>query len=159
MRRNKEVLEKARECAFLLLKFRLRSEKEVYVRLKRKKFAEDVIKKTITFLKDKQFISDSVFAKTWVSSRVKRKLGLRGIKEELKLKGVDEGLIDTAVSEIKKDYCESKIIRDIAEERLSKLKGIEPYQAKQKVYAYLLRRGFTLETIMDILNQLCSQAN
>ena len=159
MRRNKDVLEKAREYAFLLLKFRLRSENELYVRLKRKKFAEDVIKKTITFLKDKQFISDSVFAKTWASSRVKRNLGLRRIKEELRLKGIDKGLVDTTVSEIKKDYSESKIIRDIAEEKLSKLKGIEPYQAKQKVYAYLLRRGFTPETIMDVLNQLCSRAN
>jgi len=157
--RSKDPLERAREYAFLLLKFRLRSENELYLRLKDKKFAEDVIKKTIAFLRDKEFINDNVFTKTWISSRIKRKLGLRRIREELRLKGVDRGLIDTAVLEVKKDYSENKIIRDIAEERLSKLNGIEPYQAKQKVYAYLLRRGFTPETVLDVLGQLCSRAN
>lgn len=159
MIRSKDPLERAREYAFLLLKFRLRSENELYLRLKDKKFAEDVIKKTIAFLRDKEFINDNVFTKTWISSRIKRKLGLRRIREELRLKGVDRGLIDTAVLEVKKDYSENKIIRDIAEERLSKLNGIEPYQAKQKVYAYLLRRGFTPETVLDVLGQLCSRAN
>jgi regulatory protein len=156
---NREPCEKARAYAFLLLKFRLRSEKELYDRLKSKKFPDSVIKKTLKFLKDKQFIHDPAFAKAWVSFRVKRRLGLRRIEEELKLKGVNRELIDSAVSEIKKDYSESGIIRDIAQERLGRLKGIEPYQAKRKVYAYLLRRGFIPETIMDILNQLCSPVN
>ncbi|MGA2775043.1 MAG: regulatory protein RecX [Candidatus Omnitrophota bacterium] len=159
MRSKQDPFEKAREYAFLLLKFRLRSEKELYSRLKHKKFPDDVIKNTIKFLKDKQFIDDSAFVKVWASSRIKRRLGLRRIKDELRVKGVDSELIDSAVSEINKDYCESRIIRDIAEERLNRLKGVEPYKAKQKVYAYLLRRGFLPETITDILNQLCSRAN
>jgi len=156
---NHELSEKARAYAFLLLKFRLRSEKELFDRLKRKKFPDSVIKKTIKFLKDKQFIHDSVFAKAWANSRVKRRLGLRRIEEELKLKGVNRELIDSIISDIKKDYSESGIIRDIAQERLGRLKGIEPDQAKRKVYAYLLRRGFIPETIMDILNQLCLPVN
>ena len=42
MRNKEELLQKAREYAFLLLKFRLRSEKEIYSRLKQKKFAEEI---------------------------------------------------------------------------------------------------------------------
>ena len=59
-------------------------------------------------------------------------------------------------TEIKNDYSEIEIIKDIVEEKLNKLKGIEPKHAKRKVYGYLLRRGFTPETIMDVL---CSPAN
>ena len=52
----------AKEYAFLLLKFRLRSEKELAQRLRQKKFSETIIQDTLTFLKDKQFIDDQIFA-------------------------------------------------------------------------------------------------
>ena len=154
MRSADESFEKAREYAFLLLKFRLRSEKELYQRLKNKKFTDSIIKKVIVFLKDKQFIHDPTFVKAWVGSSIKKKLGLRRIEEELRLKGIDKGLIDNAVLGIKKDYSQSQVLRDIAQDKLSRLKGVEPYQAKKKVYAYLLRRGFASEEIVDALDQI-----
>jgi regulatory protein len=156
---KQDPFEKAREYAFLLLKFRLRSEEELYSRLKSKKFPDNVIKNTIKFLKDKQFINDPTFAKAWADSRIKKGLGLRRVREELRIKGVGRVLIDSTILEIEKNYSESSIIKDIAEERLNRLKGVEPYKRKQRVYAYLLRRGFLPETITDILNQLCSRAN
>jgi regulatory protein len=147
-------LQKAKEYAFLLLKFRLRSEKELYERLKRKKFDADIIKEVLKFLKEKDFLNDKIFAKAWIDSRLKRPLGLRRIKEELKLKGIDKEIIDSQISEIKKDYPEEEIVKKIARQRLNKLKNIEPRKAKNRLYAYLLRRGFSPEIIIDVINQL-----
>lgn len=152
MKSNKELLQKAKEYAFLLLKFRLRSEKELCQRLKKKRFHEEIIRETVSFLKDKGFIDDNLFAKTWIESRLKKPLGLRKIKQELNLKGIDKEIIDTQISEIKKDYCEQDLVKKIAKVRLSKLKGIEPRKAKRRVYAYLLRRGFSPEIIIDALS-------
>ena len=159
MRNKEELLQKAREYAFLLLKFRLRSEKEIYSRLKQKKFAEEIIKETILFLKDKGFIDDSNFTKVWIESRLKRPLGLRRIKQELNLKGIAKEIIDTQLSQIKAGYFESDIVAKIAEARLSKLKDIEPENIKRRLYAYLLRRGFSPEVVMDVIAQLCKHTD
>lgn len=159
MKNNQELLQKARDYAFLLLKFRPRSEKELYARLKKKKITEEIIRETLAFLKDKGFIDDQLFAKTWIESRLKRPLGLRRIKEELKLKGIDKEIIESQIHELKKTYTEPDIVIKIAKARLSKLKGIEPQKAKRRVYAYLLRRGFSPEIVIDAINQLCKQTS
>ena len=149
-----DLLQKSKNYAFLLLKFRLRSENEIRQRLKKKKFTTDVIESTVSFLKDKRFIDDNYFAKTWVESRIKRPLGIRRLSTELRIKGIDKSIIDTQINEIKKNYSEEGLVREIAINRLSKLKDIDPQKAKKRVYAYLLRRGFSPEIVIDVLIQM-----
>jgi len=146
--------EKARGYAFLLLKFRLRSEKELALRLRQKKFSEAVIQETIHFLKEKEFIDDRVFAQGWVASRLKRPFGLRRIRQELALKGLDKEVIEEALERVKEHYSESEVISQLAEQRFSRLKDIEPQKAKARVYAYLMRRGFSPDTVGEIVNTL-----
>lgn len=156
MRNKTDLLQKAKEYTFLLLKFRPRSEKEIYERLKKKKFSEEIIKETISFLKDKRFIDDNYFAKVWIESRLKRPLGLRRVREELRIKGIAKEIIDSQFQEIKEKYCEEDIVREIARQRLSKLKNIDPAKAKNRIYGYLLRRGFSADIVIDAINQLCT---
>ena len=153
------MLQKAKDYAFLLLKFRLRSENEIRQRLKKKKFDADIIEMTLFFLKDKGFIDDNYFAKTWIESRIKKPLGIRRLKAELSIKGINKAIIDTQIDEIKKSYSEEDIVGGIAKDRLNKLKGIDPQKAKKRVYAYLLRRGFSPEVVIDVLNQIERRGN
>lgn len=148
------MLQKAKDYAFLLLKFRLRSENELRQRLKKKKFDADIIEMTLFFLKDKGFIDDNYFAKTWIESRIKKPLGIRRLKAELSIKGINKAIIDTQIDEIKKSYSEEDIVGGIAKDRLNKLKGIDPQKAKKRVYAYLLRRGFSPEVVIDVISQI-----
>jgi len=147
------LLQEARDYAFLLLKFRPRSENEIRQRLKKKKFDADIIESTLSFLKDKGFIDDICFAKTWIESRIKKPLGIRRLKAELSIKGINKAIIDTQINEIKKSYCEEDIVGGIAKDRLNRLKDIDPQKAKKRVYAYLLRRGFSPEVVIDVLAQ------
>jgi regulatory protein len=78
-----QELEKARAYAFLLLKFRPRSELELSQRLKRKKFSQEIVFKSIAFLKEKKFLDDDCFARNWINSRIKKPLGLRRLRKEL----------------------------------------------------------------------------
>ena len=151
------MLQKARGYAFLLLKFRPRSENEIRQRLKKKKFNSEIIESTVSFLKDKGFIDDNYFAKTWIESRIKKPLGIRRLKAELSIKGINKEIIDTQINEIKKSYAEEDIVGGIARDRLNKLKGIDPQKAKKRVYAYLLRRGFSPEVVIDVINQVKPQ--
>ena len=145
---------KARAYAFLLLKFRPRSEKELYERLKKKNFGEGVTKNTISFLKEKKFIDDEDFARAWIDWRLKRPLGLRRIEQELRQKGIDKEIIRAQIEVSRKDYREEDIVLKLAQERLGKLKDLQQKKAKQRILSYLLRRGFSTEIVIDTLNQL-----
>ena len=152
--RQSHNLQAAKKYAFLLLKFRLRSEKELAQRLKQKGFSEELSQDTVNLLKAKQFIDDRVFAKGWVASRLKKPFGLRRIKQELAQKGLDKQVIEEAFVQVKEDYDESGIVRELAEQRFFRIKNVEPFKAKARVYAYLMRRGFSPDTIGEIVNKL-----
>lgn len=141
----------------MLLKYRLRSEKEIYQRLKVKKFPEEEIRKVISFLKEKRFIDDNAFAKAWINFRLGRSFGLNRIAQELKLKGVPREILEEKITEIKKGYCESRVIEELVKDRLSRLKNIEPAKARNRTYGYLIRRGFSPEAAVDTLHKICKQ--
>lgn len=149
--------EKARDYAFLLLKFRPRSEKELYQRLKKKRFDDGIIRETLAFLKEKGFVNDTNFSRAWIESRLKKPLGLRKIKQELRQKGITKEIIDRQLQDLKKNYFEEEIVRRVAQARMGRLKDIDPRKVKSRIYAYLLRRGFSPDIVIDVINQLCNR--
>jgi len=151
------IFEKAKNYAFLLLKFRLRSENELIERLKRKNFSEEISREVVNFLKEKRFVDDNLFARAWINSRLKRPFGLRRIRSELKAKGVGQEVVEEEIGNVGDNYAEEDIVVDLIKQKLSKLKGIEPIVAKRRIYGYLIRRGFSPEIIINNLNRLCKQ--
>ena len=154
MENNNKYCLKARAYVFLLLKYRQRSENEIRERLSRKKFPEEAIKDTIAFLKEKKFIDDNIFARAWISERLKKGLGPRRLVQELKFKGIEKQVIENNLREAKESYNELEIARELAAGRLNRLRGLDFQIAKRRVYGYLLRRGFSPEIVMDVLNQI-----
>ncbi|MFH0763101.1 MAG: regulatory protein RecX [Candidatus Omnitrophota bacterium] len=146
--------EKARLYAFLLLKFRQRSEKELYERLKKKGFKEEIIKEVISFLKERAFIDDKSFARAWINQRLKKPYGLKRICRELKIKGIDGEIVSGILQEVKKGYDEEGVALRLAKDKLGRSKGVEPQKAKKRIFSYLLRRGFSPEVIIECINKL-----
>jgi regulatory protein len=149
--------DKAKEYAFFLLKFRLRSEYELTQRLRQKGFAEETCRETVDFLKDRKFIDDRVFARGWVTGRLKRPFGLKRIRVELLQKGLAKEVIEETFAGIKAGYDEPGIISQLARQRFSRLKGIDLIKAKQRVYGYLMRRGFSPDLIRDAVSKLAER--
>ncbi len=152
-RDKSDSFKKAKTYAFLLLKFRLRAEKELAERLKKKKFDEAVIRKTVVFLKQNGFIDDRYFARFWIEERIKKPLGLNRLEEELKAKGIADEIIDAEISQVRKQYSERDIIVHIAREKLKNLAGVELEKAKKRLSVCLLSRGFSPETIIEAIEQ------
>lgn len=138
----------------MLLKFRLRSEQELYGRMKQKKFPPAVIDSTMRFLKEKKFIDDSLFSRAWLDSRLKRSIGIRRIKNELRQKGIKPALIEGSVEAVREGYNEDEVVRSLISRKLRSLKGLDIRKTKQRLYAFLLRRGFSSDAIADNLNQI-----
>lgn len=148
---------KAKQYAFLLLKFRSHSRKEISDRLKKKDFEPQTINKVISFLQEKRFLNDKDFCRAWIESRIKRAFGFKRIRRELGLKGIEKQIIDSQIQEIKKHYSEEDMLTRLAEERWHKLKGVPPQKAKQRLFGYLARRGFSPELIIEAINNLAKQ--
>lgn len=144
----------AKRVAFQLLKFRNRSEFEIADRLKRKGFSQDLIEKTIDFLKRLKFINDEEFALIYAKSRLEKPLGLRRISFDLREKGVSQEIIEETLVNLKQGYRESEIVEKIARDKFKKINSIEKYKAKSRVYAFLVRRGFNPDVIKEVFDNL-----
>lgn len=152
---NRDVsYNKARLYAFLLLKFRPRSSKEISQRLKRKKFDPKTIKEVTVYLEEKGFLNDREFTRAWIEARLKRGFGFKRIRRELGLKGIDKEILDSQIHKIKQHYCEKDTLKQLAEQRWRKLSGVNPQKAKQRLFGYLARRGFAPELIIEEVRNL-----
>lgn len=144
-------LSQARNYSLRLIKFRVRSEKEVRDKLKQKGFSPEVIDQAVDFLKKVQLLDDALFARLWVSSRIKKPLGARRLNYELKAKGIDKRIIEETLTEAQKEYGEEKAIADIIQLKLKKFKGLPREKIKARLYGLLLRRGYSAALVMDAL--------
>jgi regulatory protein len=152
-KQDSPALQKARRYAFLLLKFRMRSEAEIFGRLEKKKYDRQAIAQVISFLKEKGFLNDEEFARAWIESRIKKPLGLRRLRTELKLKGIDNDIIDRQIERIKEEYSEEAVVGKLVRERSAKLRGLDPQKAKRRIFSYLLRHGFSPDVVIDALSK------
>jgi len=77
---------------------------------------------------------------------------LRKVVSELRQKGINRELIDAGIERVKKDYSEEEVVRGIVESRFNR--SADPLKEKKRLYAYLLRHGFSPETVNDIITEL-----
>ena len=144
---------RARDYAFLLLKFRPRGKKEVELRLKKKGFSPKAITATLSFLEEKGFINDLSFSKGWIESRIRKSLGFRRISQELLRKGVPKDFIEQGIQEASESYSETEMLESLVQDKVKKLQaqGLPIAKIKGRVFGYCARRGFPSESIMEAL--------
>ncbi|GAB4324041.1 MAG: hypothetical protein Kow0074_16680 [Candidatus Zixiibacteriota bacterium] len=144
----------AREAAIGLLARRERSRAELAGALKRKGFDESVINAVLDVLEKEKLQSDDRFASSWVSTR--RRVAPRGrtaLAYELKQRGIDDATINKTLREFSASD-ERDALRELIEARLRRLshaKDDRPRE-KQRLLAFLARRGFAYEDIRSVLS-------
>jgi len=135
-----------------LLSYRDRSEKELSDKLKFKGFPDDVIENTISYLREKGFINDESLAVSLRrNAEETRLLGNRGVRMFLQRRGLRAELIRDVIRGNEPDEMAraGKLID-------KKLKGIDiaDEKAKQKIWRFLVRKGYSFDTISRVLRQL-----
>ncbi len=138
--------------AYRLLSYRDRSEKELTDKLRWKGFSEEIIQQTINHLSEKGFINDTALALSLRRIAEDAKLlGDRGVRIFLQRRGISEELIRNVFTDNDSD----EVIR--ANKVVSKkLKAIENYsdeEIKEKMWRFLVRKGYSFDTINKILRQ------
>jgi regulatory protein len=146
----------AKNDALRFLSFRRRTEKEIRLRLKKKGFDDKSIGRTIEKLKEYDLVNDSEFATAWVKERLTFKpRGRKLLAQELWKKGIKKDIIDQVTDELCRD--EEKSAAELLEKVKGRYKNLEPQTARRRMYGLLVRRGFSYDTVSQVLQNVLAK--
>lgn len=145
---NSERLKKAREYAFLLLKFRPRSISEFREKLARRNFSQEIIDELVSDFVKRGLLDDAKFTKLWIEDRQHLKpAGKLKLKAELAAKGIAQADIDEAIRVLTPEAGEYGSALNLAKKRVGRLGNLDKQTIKRRLYGYLERRGFSYDVI------------
>lgn len=149
--RHKDDIAKAVEKGVDLLSYRPRSTHEIRQRLAKKGTVEVVIELAIERLERLGYLDDVAFARFWIEGRDRHKpRGHRALRYELRNKGIDEAIINDLLEEV---VDEDDAAYRAAQARIRRMRGRSQREFKQKVGAFLQRRGFSYSAASAALEQ------
>jgi len=140
-----EAEQQAVEHALNFLSYRPRSRAEVRRYLLRKQTPPDIIEAALTRLDRLDYVNDRAFAGFWIENREQfSPRSSRALKYELRMKGVEREVADELVNE---EQDEERALLAGRKKALSLLRqpGIEYAMFRERLSAFLLRRGFGYE--------------
>ncbi|AOH53425.1 recombination regulator RecX [Peribacillus muralis] len=149
-----DEIQKAFTDALHYLSYRMRSESEIRLYLKKKETEEPIIKEAIYKLYSFNYLDDLEFAKAYVRTHVNGgNKGPTTLKLELKEKGIKEKLVLEAMKEYPLDL-QIEHARNLAGKSIKKEKNISERALRQKVEQTLLRKGFPRDVILEALEDV-----
>lgn len=172
LRMKSTIAEKLLGSALRFVSYRPRSEQEMRLFLmnKGKKWRIDteVVETVIERMRELGYVNDRTFAAWWIEQRRDfRPKGIIALTHELMKKGVERSIIQdvlpktrTSAQDKKSDDAPSE--RELAlraiEKRFVRWQKLPLMEKKQKIYAYLARRGFTPGTITSVIDELTGKS-
>ena len=152
---SKEELQKARNYLKRLLKYRPRTEQEVWERMEEKGYSPDVIEETVEWGLEGDLLDDRLFAEYFVEDRLENKpKGRSVLYKELLEHGLDSDLANEVLDEKISTADEQERCRKLAEKRLGSYRGDDVKAKYRKTLGFLQRRGFSKGMAGSILKEL-----
>lgn len=145
-----EVFDKA--IAFLAI--RARSARDLQLRLRRSGASPSAIAEVIDRLRALRVLDDEAYARNVARSRaISGGVSKRRITQELQRHGVDRSVADAAVAETLADVGldEADAAMSVALRRMRALKSLDGRKQRQRLYAYLARRGYDSAVIAKVV--------
>ncbi len=143
------LLKRARDRALFLLQSQGRTQAEMIQKLQNDDYPDDVTREVMSFLSEYHFVDDDAYTENYIHVNKSRK-SPRQIAYELQQKGVDKSKISQMMEEDPID--EAETVRAL----LKKKTGgqiPEDWKERQKLAAFLGRKGFSFEVIQRILRE------
>jgi regulatory protein len=147
-----EELTDAKEKVLNFISYRERSRKEIEDYLSNKEFRQEVTDKVLEDMEKSGLVDDRRFTIAWIKNRNKiNPKGNFALKIELQEKGIEEDEIEKILADVDEKENARKVIK----------KAVGKYgrskSAKRKIMEYLRRRGFSINTSIEVLNELYSE--
>ncbi|MDO8673990.1 MAG: RecX family transcriptional regulator [Dehalococcoidia bacterium] len=139
------------DAALRFLGYRPRSSTEVRQRLRQRGWATVVVDVVVHRLEEKRLIDDTAFASLWLENRRTFKPSSeRIIRLELRQKGIDAETIEEMVA----DLDETEAAYAAGKKKSRSLAGCDAGQFRQRLGAFLQRRGFDHEHVTTAVTRL-----
>lgn len=146
------VGKRAKKRALYLLEKMDRTEKGLYDKLRESEYPTELIEEAIDYVKSYHYVDDMRYAKNYISYHQRGRSRAR-IKQELMRKGISKEILDAALEDSYADSDENQELVMIA--KILEKKGYDPLtddlKQKQKIYAYLMRKGFRSDDILRVM--------
>lgn len=152
---SQDAQEVAFQRALRFLSYRPRAVNEVEKKLSEHGFDEQEIETVVTRLKEGGLLDDEQFARMWVENRSSfRPRGRRVLTMELRHKGVPEDSIQLALQETQS---ETNLAYQAALKQARRLNGLDWQGFREKLSAFLARRGFSYGTIAPVVRRVWAE--
>ena len=141
-------LQEAKDAAFKLLSFRMRSIAEMRKRLKEKSFSQIEIDYVIDKLTKLNYLNDVEFGKAFVKEKIKnKKIGPKAIKSELFPHQLSPDFVDELIESVYKKYKINDLITFHLKRKKIKKNAQMNKSDLSRLNNYLLRKGFEWDNI------------
>lgn len=149
-----ETVLKAKESALRLLRYRARSERELFLRLRAKGFSEAVVRNVLHRLKSVGLVDDAALAETIVQSALNDNKPHSRWEVRCKLHGlgIPDELIEHALT-VWTDEVERQMAERYLRRRLPPSAMISPKEVG-RAFRAALQRGFDITALRDALRTL-----
>ena len=154
---EEKLLQRCKERSLYLLTGTAKTERRLREKLeKSQRYTEDVIAKTIAFLKEYDYLNDYQYALRYLEENSEKR-SLRDMKAKLFQRGVDSVSLKEAIEAFQEKQREEEsdpereALLQCLEKKRRTLDLSDP-KDKQKLYAFLMRRGFSYDLIREVLN-------
>lgn len=144
--------------AHRLIDYRMRTRRELAVRLKSRGRPEDVVEEVLDRLEKVGLIDDGRFARQWVDERLrKRPVGLSLLRRELRQKGIDPEIIDAALENSASGEEETDRAYQALRRQAPRYARLDRDAAHRRMVAFLGRRGFGQGVIYDVVHRMLDE--
>jgi len=145
--------QRAKDFALKYLSYRSRSCQEMYDRLRRKGYDEEVVEQVVHYLIDLKYLDDRKFAYDWSCFLIDRKMaGRKLIRYELLRKGIDEDIIEETIRRIyDTEDREKELAFQLIRRRIGRYHKKEKEKLRRSLAGLLSRHGFSTSVILEVL--------
>ncbi|MEB3102642.1 regulatory protein RecX [Ferviditalea candida] len=129
------------------------SEMDLRIFLAGKGHPVEQIDQVMQILRERNYVNDEQFALMWAQQRIESdRKGRLWIKQELRRKGISDRIVRQALERMDEEE-EYRSALELGMKRWGLLKG-EDRKKWTKLMAYLLRRGYTSETVFRAVEEI-----
>lgn len=153
--REEDEKKRAVDASFNLLSYSQRSRKELEKRLKLKKYSAKAAGHAVERLSELGYLNDRAFATNLAALRASQLKGPELIRFEMKSKGIPPEVISETLAENRLTSRDEALkLLPAAKKKLSLMRNIPQEASIQRLMAFFARRGFSVETVRDLIRLL-----
>lgn len=153
--REKDAVVRAEDIAVRFLSYRPRSIQEVRRYLADKSMPAPVIEAVLERLQEAGYLDDTAFARFWIENRNRfQPRGPKALRYELHQKGIDDRLINDLLAD---NGDVDATAYTAAQTQLRRLRGLPRREFRQKMGAFLQRRGFSYTTASQVIRRILEE--